>query len=113
MKPTLVLCPLLIAIAHAERNSRAEDMPKELEMLESLIESVELEASSVVNNIHSAYSLAATAIPTALPTGIYGLLPAQTGASNAAVDGAISGQASYFTLAIAFAVVAVVCCALG
>jgi len=107
MKPTLFLCPLLTAI------SRAEDKPNELEMLESFIESVELEASAVAQNIHSAYSLAATAVPTDLLTEIGGLLPTRTPASDSAVDGTISSQLSCFTVMIVLAYVAAVCCALG
>jgi hypothetical protein len=113
MKPTLFLCPLLIAIAHAKSKARAEDRPNELGTLESLIESVELEASSIAQNIHSAYSLAATAVPTDLLTDIGGLLPTQTPASDAAVDGAMSSQLSSFTVMIVLTFVAVVCCALG
>ena len=113
MKPTLFLCPLLIAISHAKSNARAEDAQNELEMLDSLIQSVELEASSVAQSIHSAYSIAATAVPTDLPTDFGGLLPTHTSASDATVGGAMSGQVSYLSLTIVLAVVAIVCCALG
>ena len=88
MKSTLVFCPLLITLSNAQLNPRAENTLKELEMpseLESLIESVELKASSVIDNIHSAYSHAATAVPTDLLKDVGGLLPTQTPASDAAV----------------------------
>lgn len=85
-------------------------MPPELE---SLFDSMELKASSLVNNIHSAYNHAATAIPTGLLTGVSGLMPAQTPGSDAVFDGAMSHKASYFSLIYGLAVVVVVCCALG
>jgi hypothetical protein len=116
MKPTLVFCPLLITLSNAQLNPRAENTLKELEMpseLESLIESVELQASSVVDNIHSAYSHVATAVPTDLLTDIGGLLPTQTPASDAAVDGAMSHKVSPFGLTLGLVIVAVACCALG
>lgn len=85
-------------------------MPSELE---SLIESVELKASSVIDNIHSAYSHAATAVPTDLLKDVGGLLPTQTPASDAAVDGAMSHKVSPFSLTLGLVIVAVACCALG
>ncbi|KAF2846982.1 hypothetical protein T440DRAFT_521205 [Plenodomus tracheiphilus IPT5] len=110
MKPTRVFCPLLITLSNAQLNPRAENMLKELEMpseLESLIESVELKASSVIDNIHSAYSHAATAVPTDILKDVGGLLPTQTPASDAAVDVAMSYKAPCFALTLGLAVVAV------
>lgn len=116
MKPTLLLCPLLIALSNAQLNPRAENTLKELSLppeLESLIHSVELQASSVVDDIHSAYSHAATAVPTALLTGIGGLLPTYTPDPAAKVDGAMSHKAPYLSMSLGLVTVAMLGCALG
>jgi hypothetical protein len=116
MKPTLLFCALLIALSNAQLEPHVGNKLKELEMpheLESIIESVELQASSVIDNIHSAYSHAATAVPTDLLTQIDGLLPTQTPASDAKVDGAISHQVSYFSFTLGLVIVATVHCTFG
>lgn len=85
-------------------------MPSEFK---SLLESVELQASSVVNDLHSAYSHIATAVPTDPLTHIGGLLPTQTPDSEAAVNGAVSLRMGHSDLILGLVTVAVACCALG
>jgi hypothetical protein len=73
---------------------------------QSLIESVKLRASSVVGNIQSAFSSAATAIPTDLLSEVAGILPTEIPAQT--TSGAISGTESYLGLTLAMAGAAVV-----
>ncbi|KAH8622853.1 hypothetical protein IG631_22602 [Alternaria alternata] len=116
MRPTLVLCPLLTALSNAQLDPRADNTRKELEMppeFKSLLESVELQASSVVNDLHSAYSHIATAVPTDPLTDIGRLLPTQTPDANATANDAISSNMFHSVLVLGLVVVAVTCCALG
>ncbi|EMD86761.1 hypothetical protein COCC4DRAFT_143586 [Bipolaris maydis ATCC 48331] len=116
MKHTIVLCSLLIALSNAQLTTHSGNAPKRLELppeLESLIKSVELQASSVVDSLQSVYSEAATAAPTALLTGISGLLPTHTPNPAAESSQPVSQKIPYFSMTIGLVIATAVCCALG
>ena len=116
MKPSYIFYSTLVTLCNAQMNPRANDVSNELGMPsqpESLIESVQLQASSVVHNIQSAYSHAATAVPTGLIEDMQELFPTQNPTAGPSSDGASPDKASYFGLTLGLAVVAVFCSALG
>ena len=116
MRPALVLCPLLTALSNAQRDPGADNRLDELEMsseFKSLLESVELQASSAVNDLHSAYSHVATAVPTDPLTHIGWLLPTQIPDLKAAVNGATSLRTGHSDLILGLVTIAVACSVLG
>jgi hypothetical protein len=102
MKPMLMSTFFWLTLAHAQINPRLDDVIKRIDIppeFQSLIESVELRASSVVGHIQSAFSSAATAIPTDLLSAVAGILPTPAQSTS----GAISGTESYLGLTLAMA----------
>jgi hypothetical protein len=102
MKPMLMSTFFWLTLAHAQINPRLDDVIKRIDIppeFQSLIESVELRASSVVGHIQSAFSSAATAIPTELLSAVAGILPTPAQSTS----GAISGTESYLGLTLAMA----------
>jgi malate/lactate dehydrogenase len=87
-KPMLMSSLFMFTSAYAQINPRLDDVIKGIDIpheYQSLIESVELRASSVVGNMQSAFSSAAsaaTAIPTDLLSEVAGILPTETPAQT-------------------------------
>jgi hypothetical protein len=116
MTATYVLCHTLITLCGAQISPRADETPNVLRMpseLESLVGSVQLQASSAVNTIETAYSHAATVAPADVIEDMNRVLPIETPTSNPATDGAVLNKASYLGSTLGVAVVAVLCSALG